>query len=248
MGETRKKRGRKPEILPEFETVLPKTRRAQVAEALRDFVLTGRLKPGTQLIESRLALSLGVSRSSIREAIWELIDQGLLVNRPYAGTFVVSVDEKTMTDLFSLRGALERYCFAELWPHRDAAFRREFTARHNALARAIRGRRQADIIAAELAFHSYPYQFCDNRTLLDVWEQLSKKIQLGFAMSRGFTRDAEFIENSRRFLDHALGDDLEAMWAEIDRHLAIGIEDVRRLMSEDAARSEAEDAPRSLSA
>ena len=105
MAESRRNRSRKSGALPEFDTVLPKTRRAQVAETLRNFVLGGRIEPGTQLIESKLATSLGVSRSSIREAIWELIDQGLLVNRPYAGTFVVSVDEKTMIDLFSLRGA-----------------------------------------------------------------------------------------------------------------------------------------------
>jgi DNA-binding GntR family transcriptional regulator len=231
MSATKRTRTRRSGTLPEFETVLPKTRRAQVAETIRNFVLGGKIQPGTQLIESRLAASLGVSRSSIREAIWELIDQGLLVNRPYAGTFVVSLDEKTMRDLFSLRGAIERHCFTELWPRRNDAFRREFTARHDALAQAIHAGRQDEIVAAEMAFHSYPYQFADNQTLLDVWEQLANKVQLGFAMTRGFSRDVEFIENSRRFLDAALGDDLDTMLKEIDRHLAIGIDDIHRLMS-----------------
>ena len=230
MAESRRNRSRKSGALPEFDTVLPKTRRAQVAETLRNFVLGGRIEPGTQLIESKLATSLGVSRSSIREAIWELIDQGLLVNRPYAGTFVVSVDEKTMIDLFSLRGALERYCFTELWPRRNESFHEEFTRRHETLARAIRGERQEDIVAAELDFHTYPYQFADNQTLLDVWQQLSKKIQLGIAMTRGFARGVEFIDNNRRYLDLALGDDLDAMLSEVDRHLAMGADDVRRLM------------------
>ena len=231
MATTKRTRSRKSGALPEFETSLPKTRRAQVAETIRSFVLGGRIQPGTQLIESRLASSLGVSRSSIREAIWELIDQGLLVNRPYAGTFVVSLDEKTMRDLFSLRGAIERHCFTELWPYRNDAFRREFAARHEALAQAIHGGKQDEIVAAEMAFHSFPYQFADNQTLLDVWEQLSNKVQLGFAMTQGFSRNVEFIENSRRFLDAAIGDDLNEMLMEIDRHLAIGIHDIHRLMS-----------------
>ncbi len=234
MAATRKTRTRKSGVLPEFETVLPKTRRAQVADTIRSFVLGGKIQPGTQLIESRLASSLGVSRSSIREAIWELIDQGLLVNRPYAGTFVVSLDEKTMRDLFSLRGAIERHCFTELWPHRNAQFRREFTARQETLADAIRSGEQDDIVAAEMSFHSYPYQFADNQTLLDVWEQLANKVQLGFAMTQGFSRDVEFIENSQRYLDAALGDDLGAMLEEIDRHLALGVDDIDRLMSGEA--------------
>ena len=99
-----------------------------------------------------------------------------------------------------------------------------------ALARAIRGERQEDIVAAELDFHTYPYQFADNQTLLDVWQQLSKKIQLGIAMTRGFARGVEFIDNNRRYLDLALGDDLDAMLSEVDRHLAMGADDVRRLM------------------
>src|SRR6516162_8179993 len=96
MNQIQKPRARTGTSLPEFEAVLPMTRRAQVAETLRNLILSGRVAPGTQLVESRLASRFGVSRGSIREAIWELIDQGLLINRPYAGAFVVSVDEKTM--------------------------------------------------------------------------------------------------------------------------------------------------------
>ena len=124
MDQVRKARARKTTPLPQFDVVLPMTRRAQVAETLKNFILSGQIEPGTQLVESKLASRFGVSRGSIREAIWELIDQGLLINRPYAGTFVVSLDEKTMTEVYSLRGALECYCFAQLWLKRDEAFRK----------------------------------------------------------------------------------------------------------------------------
>lgn len=246
MPEPRKRtRARKSDSLPEFETALPKTRRAQVAETLRNLVLSGKLKPGTQLIESRLVSRLGVSRSSIREAIWELIDQGLLVNRPYAGTFVISVDAKAMTDLFSLRGALDRYCFTQIWSHRNETFREELTQRHDALARAVRSRKQDNIIAAELAFHSYPHQFSGSQALLDMWEQLSKKLQLGLAMSKDLMRDSAFIDDNRRYLDLVLGKDLDALLDEIDRHVTRRVDDVRRLMREDEVK---DDAPSSLNA
>src|SRR6185369_17809746 len=157
------------DALPQFDAVLPMTRRAQIAETLRNSILSGRLAPGTQLVESKLASRFGVSRGSIREAIWELIDRGLLVNRPYAGTFVVSLDEKTTTEIYSLRGALERYSFIELWPKRDGEFRKEFTARYDALVKTIRARKYFETIEAEMHFHSYPYEFSGNQTLIDVW-------------------------------------------------------------------------------
>ena len=113
--------------------------------------------------QSKLASRFGVSRGSVREAIWELIDSGLLVNRPYAGTFVVSLDEKTTTEVFSLRGALEHHCYKELWPKRDETFRKEFTERYNTLVKTIKARKYFDTIEAEMHFHSYPFDFAKTR-------------------------------------------------------------------------------------
>jgi DNA-binding GntR family transcriptional regulator len=235
MSQVHKARVKTTPPLPQFDAVLPMTRRAHVAETLRNFILSGQLAPGTQLVESKLAGRFGVSRGSIREAIWELIDQGLLVNRPYAGAFVVSLDEKTMTEVFSLRGALERYCFAQLWSKRDETFRKEFTIRHKALVKTIRAQKHFDAIEAEMHFHSYPYEFSGNTMLLDVWHQLSQKIQLSFVMSQVIVRGVEFVATSERYIETALGDDLDGMLREIDRHLELGMIAVRKLMRENSA-------------
>lgn len=215
--------------LPEFEAVLPVTRRAQIAETLRGLILSGQFAPGTQIVESELAARFGVSRGSVREAIWELVDQRLVVNRPYAGTYVVEIDTATMEEVYSVRRALERYCFAELWDTRDEAYKAEFTARHDALARAVRGKKRIEAIEAELNFHSFPYEFAGNSVLLDVWQQLSQKIQLNFVMTQSIVRLKSFLEETRRYLDAALGDDLGTMQAEIDRHLELGVQAVRTL-------------------
>jgi DNA-binding GntR family transcriptional regulator len=94
-----------------------------------------------------------------------------------------------------LRGALEHDCFTQLWPRRNEAFRKEFTARHRALVKTVRAQKHSDAIAAEMHFHSYPDEFCGNQTLLDVWHQLSQKIQLGFALSQGIVRAARFYRH-----------------------------------------------------
>jgi DNA-binding GntR family transcriptional regulator len=239
MNQVQKVRARSRGQLPQFDVVLPMTRRAQVAETLRNFILSGQIEPGTQLVESKLASRFGVSRGSIREAIWELIDQGLLVNRPYAGTFVVSLDEKTMREVYSLRGVLERYCFTQLWPKRDETFRKQFTLRHRALVKAIRSQKHMDAIKAEMKFHSYPYEFLGDTILLDVWHQLSQKIQLSFVMSQVIVRGVEFIATSKSYIEIALGDDLDRMHREIDRHLDLGLIAVKKLMHEKAALSDA---------
>jgi len=61
----------------------------QVASALREQILSGRLPPG-ELVppEVQLATQLGVSRQTVREAIGLLVRNGLLVRRRGKGTFV----------------------------------------------------------------------------------------------------------------------------------------------------------------
>nr|WKF60374.1 HTH-type transcriptional regulatory protein GabR [Paraburkholderia busanensis] len=61
----------------------------QLAQALRDAVNRGDLKPGELLPSSRaLAASLHIARGTVIEAFDQLIDEGFLVSQPRAGTRV----------------------------------------------------------------------------------------------------------------------------------------------------------------
>src|SRR5438105_4913646 len=53
--------------------------RKQVADRLRDDILSGRLKPGEKLAETSLVKRFGVSRAPVREALVQLTQEGLLV-------------------------------------------------------------------------------------------------------------------------------------------------------------------------
>ncbi len=61
----------------------------QLAEQIRQRILSGRLSPAEQLPSSRkLAKLLGISRTSALNAYDQLIAEGLLITRPSAGVFV----------------------------------------------------------------------------------------------------------------------------------------------------------------
>jgi GntR family transcriptional regulator len=60
-----------------------------LAESMRQGVREGRLKPGEQLpSEPEFAESLGVSRTTLRDAVRILVSEGTLVRRRGVGTFV----------------------------------------------------------------------------------------------------------------------------------------------------------------
>ncbi|GAA0284605.1 FadR/GntR family transcriptional regulator [Rhodovulum strictum] len=75
-----------------FQKVHPEKLSGAVVRQIELLILRGILRPGERLPSERdLAERLGVSRPSLREAIAELQDRGLLVSRPGAGLFVAEV-------------------------------------------------------------------------------------------------------------------------------------------------------------
>jgi GntR family transcriptional repressor for pyruvate dehydrogenase complex len=75
-----------------FLKVQPEKLSTSVVRQIEQLVLRGILRPGERLPAERdLADRLGVSRPSLRDAIAELSDQGLLVSRAGSGVFVADV-------------------------------------------------------------------------------------------------------------------------------------------------------------
>lgn len=79
----------------------------QVAEALMAAITGGTLPPGSRLAnEIDLAVHLGISRPTMRRAIEELVNAGLLVRRRGVGTQVVHTKVRRAIELTSLHDDL----------------------------------------------------------------------------------------------------------------------------------------------
>lgn len=199
------------------------TFREQIVESLRSAIISGRIAPGSQIVEAEMAESFGVSRGPLREALRQLIEDGLLVAVPYTGTHVVELSIAEIHELFSLRTELEIFAFRQVWPRRDAAYRAELIARHDALQRSIAAGDDETGIVTELALHSHVYESCGHRMLLDIWQGLRGKLQLYWAAHhRAHGRRGPHPEGHAHYVTCALGDDLDAMIAEIREHMVRG--------------------------
>ncbi|MDF1480012.1 GntR family transcriptional regulator [Leifsonia sp. H3M29-4] len=81
--------------------------REQVITALRQAILDFKLKPGQRLVERELIEQLGVSRTTIREALRELTSEGLVTVVPQKGAVVATPTLDDAIDLYEVRAALE---------------------------------------------------------------------------------------------------------------------------------------------
>ncbi|WP_378148384.1 GntR family transcriptional regulator [Cnuibacter sp. UC19_7] len=81
--------------------------REQVIAALRQAILDFQLKPGQRLVERELIEQLGVSRTTIREALRELTSEGLVTVVPQRGAMVSAPSLADAVDLYEVRASLE---------------------------------------------------------------------------------------------------------------------------------------------
>lgn len=198
---------------------------ARIAALLRRAIITGEFAPGAPMIETELALRLGASRGPLREAMRQLIDEGLLVSVPYTGTRVVDLSVHDIDDIYAMRTCLEQFAFELAWPRRDAAFSAELERRNARLQGAIDAADDASAIEAELDLHGLAYERSGNRILVDTWNGIRGRLQLYWAAhhkAHGLTGPRR--ESHDDYLRLAVGDDLEAMKAEIRSHMRRGLE------------------------
>ncbi|MCL2914638.1 GntR family transcriptional regulator [Shewanella corallii] len=79
----------------------------QTTQYLRQAIIDGHIGLGEKLVESNLAKELDLSRSTIRMALNSLVHDGLVVQKPYSGWHVISIEREDLWELYNLRLALE---------------------------------------------------------------------------------------------------------------------------------------------
>ncbi|WP_045392430.1 GntR family transcriptional regulator [Falsirhodobacter sp. alg1] len=198
---------------------------AQIAAMLRAAILGGELAPGSAVVETSLALRFGVSRGPLREAMRELIDEGLLITVPYTGTKVLELSPADINDIYSMRICLEKFAFEQIWDRRDDAFREQILQRHAALLAAIDANDDVASIEAELNLHGLAYEMAQNAILMKTWNGIRGRLQLYWAAHHR----AHHMQGPQRtghddYVSLAIGNDLDLMRAEIESHMQRGLE------------------------
>ncbi len=80
-----------------------------VFDRLKEAIINGEMAPGSRIIENRLANSLGISRTPVREAIHKLDRAGFLKRLSRGGFTVVSLTRDDIEEAFGIRSILESY-------------------------------------------------------------------------------------------------------------------------------------------
>lgn len=154
-------------MLAGIEPVNRESTAAIIARQLRDAIMTGALPPGTQLQEADLAAQFQVSRGPLREAMQQLVSEGLLRSERHRGLFVIELEPGDVSDIHRARLAIEWAAAIQVVRSKD----REHVAA--ILTEAVQDMAKADehgdpaaLAEADLAFHEALIEACGSRRLI----------------------------------------------------------------------------------
>jgi DNA-binding GntR family transcriptional regulator len=137
---------------------------------LRDFILSGRLRQDHRIVEERLASQLGVSRAPLREAIWQLKADGLIVGSGRS-TRVVALSQRDIRELHLLRTTLETTLYqsaAVVISDDDVAVLERLIRKMEMVA--VSEQRREQLARLDFEFHQTLCQIPDLPRVRGVWE------------------------------------------------------------------------------
>jgi DNA-binding GntR family transcriptional regulator len=150
-----------------------------VVERLRESILFGLFAPGERIVEAELARELGISRGPVREALALLEKDGIIVNIPRKGKFVLGFDAKLVDEIYSLRGVLEPYA-TQLLIESLTEEKRE--ALEDALRQIEAAADAGDVLLLaekDIEFHNRLYELADHELLRQTWnENIAGKLRM----------------------------------------------------------------------
>lgn len=167
-----------------------------VVAALREAIISGELKDGTPLVESRLAHQLSVSRGPVRSALNALESEGLVKTQPNGRAVVVGFEEGDVSDLLAVRYELESTAISRGIDNKHSPER--VVAAYDALE--AEGASTDGLVDLDIDFHRELVEFSGSRFLVQAWLAIAPVIHTVIAIGnrRLVTRDPE--SNFQRIL------------------------------------------------
>lgn len=156
----------------------PSTTRT-IVDALTRAIVEHRLQPGTKLAEQKLADHFGVSRTLVRQALFQLVQKHLVKMEPARGAFVAAPTVDEARQVFQVRRLLEaemtREFLRKVTPAKLKALRD-----HMAQEKAAVDRRDAASERQQLLgdFHVRMAELADNTVLAQIVRDLVSRSSL----------------------------------------------------------------------
>jgi DNA-binding GntR family transcriptional regulator len=169
-----------------------------IVEALTRAIVEHRLQPGSKLAEQKLADHFGVSRTLVRQALFQLAQKHLVRMEPARGAFVAAPTVEEARQVFQVRRILEaemvREFLRKLTPAKIRALR-EHMAQEKAAVDARDAGERSQLLGD---FHVRMAELTDNAVLTQIVRDLVTRSSLVALM---YQREAAAVHSQQEHVE-----------------------------------------------
>lgn len=164
--------------------------REDVRQIVLDRILSGELPPGSRITESRLAAELGVSRTPLREALFNLESEGFVRSDLARGFSVAPLSVREVRESYPILQTLEVLALRSIGPL-AATVAPELRRINQELAAVAGDPERGQLVDHQ--WHDALLAACPNRRLLDLIARLKETVS---RYERLYMRDATLVAAS----------------------------------------------------
>lgn len=195
----------------------------EIAESLREDILSGALQPGERVGVVEIATAFGTSQAPVREALALLRAKGLFVTLHRRGTFVSTVSEADARAAYEVRSRLDAYVTTETLNRVTEDNLNDLTILVEKMRDAAALGDLEDMTRHDMAFHGYLYSLCDSDILERIWDLVSQSVRQFIVVAGGqyfaATEFADIADMHGRLLDLIRDGQVEQFQTELQRQL-----------------------------
>jgi DNA-binding GntR family transcriptional regulator len=189
-------------------------------DELRRLITSGELPPGTRITEAHLSEKFVVSRGTVRIALHQLCQEGLIVQTPYTGWTVMSILPEDVWELYTLRAALEsmaaRLATEKLTREGAQALEAAFDQLQQA---RLNGESQRVVAEKDFQIHQTIVELAGHRRLREQYRMVEQQIRLFVASTYvGSKNPKATLEHHRPIVDAILRRDAAKAAKLIEEH------------------------------
>lgn len=160
--------------------------------------------PGMQLIEENLSKDLEVSRTPLRQALYRLELEGLIIRQPNGRIHVAPITVEEVEEIYKVREVLEGLLAREATPRVTDEHLRRLEDMLAMMRRAAEQHRNEDTVKYGSNFHQLLHELSGNQTARRFLDQLNSRIEryrrIGGYKNPGY-EPMRPVEEHRRILE-----------------------------------------------
>lgn len=199
----------------------------QIYQIIKKEICNGNYAAGQWLQEKELAEQLNVSRSPVREALKQLVDEGLAIEYPNKGVFVKEFTVKDIEEIYDVRILLESYAIKNSVKTLTSKNIQELMETLQLLVKYYEKNDLTHYIEVDTQLHQYIINLGGNSLIVDTYRRIySQSQQFRIYSLTTQRRFDDSVTEHRSIVENICSGN----WKEADRvnkiHLALAREEI----------------------